>query len=90
MYYKYATKVRSIDFGRVLLQERSAETTYPALAPSCKKQVTGFFVHLSFFLKVKHVSYRHTVTLEVPMAIQNSFYKFTLKILVQVLKLFFI
>ena len=28
MYYKYATKVRSIDFGRVLLQERSGETAY--------------------------------------------------------------
>ena len=28
----------------------------PALASSCKKQLTGFFVCLLFFLKVKHIS----------------------------------
>ena len=28
----------------------------PALASSCKKQLTGFFVCLLFFLKVKRIS----------------------------------
>ena len=28
----------------------------PALASSCKKQLTGFFVCLLFSLKVKHIS----------------------------------
>ena len=28
----------------------------PALASSCKKQLTGFFVGLLFFLKVKRIS----------------------------------
>ena len=28
----------------------------PALARFCKKQLTGFFVCLLFFLKVKHIS----------------------------------
>ena len=32
------------------------EDCIPALASSCKKQLTGFSVRLFFFLKVKHIS----------------------------------
>ena len=35
---------------------RSHKDHIPALARFCKKQLTGFFVCLLFFLKVKHIS----------------------------------
>ena len=56
-YFYFTAIVRSIGFGRVLFQSiEVCRDCTPALASSCKKQLTGFFVCLLFFLKVKHIS----------------------------------
>ena len=36
--------------------DRGRGDRMPALASSCKKQLTGFFVCLLFFLKVRHIN----------------------------------
>ena len=45
--------VRSMGFGRVLFEQRSAETGTCIIL---QKQLTGFFACLLFFSKVKHIS----------------------------------
>ena len=51
------TTVCLLDFGRVLFFSiEVCRDCIPALASSCKKQLTGFFVCLLFFLKVKRIS----------------------------------
>ena len=43
-------------FWQIFISIEVCRDCIPALASSCKKQLTGFFVCLLFFLKVKHIS----------------------------------
>ena len=49
--YSEESIVRSMGFGRLLFQQRPAETVYRHLHPPAKKQLTGFFICLLFFLR---------------------------------------
>ena len=54
-YLIMASAVCLLDFGSFISIEVCRDCI-PVLASSCKKQLTGFFVCLLFFLKVKRIS----------------------------------
>ena len=54
-FYRYSYSL-SPGFWQSFISIEVCRDCIPALASSCKKQLTGFFVCLLFFLKVKRIS----------------------------------